>query len=346
MRLPKVYRIRWRFGKILAILIATFIITFNLYLSRTHDNASGFNKTRDLHAGVMIDWWDNFCIEGHSSEPLWHPLFPKIPGKSTVSLKTGDDERTIGNWYRRIYGFLYTTEEVNYDFRLLSRDGAEVVIYDTGMFTDELNMINHLEEYSSTYEVVSLKLTKSRMDYQDQRIPLTEMFSIEARNIHLQKNRVYFLEIIQGGKHFTKYDFQWRNNVEFDYTTITDKNLFHMKKMSGQNAISLFQQKYKPQLKIKVTNTEKIKLQFNKLPILDSEKLIEASRKYTCDVTKEYRHITYLYQGHYEFVDNVLLYPNEFFEFGFNSNDVILDADEAERVVEKVFSQLSELHNK
>jgi len=345
MRLPKVYRIRWRFGKILAILIATFIITFNLYLSRTHDNASGFNKTRDLHAGVMIDWWDNFCIEGHSSEPLWHPLFPKIPGKSTVSLKTGDDERTIGNWYRRIYGFLYTTEEANYDFRLLSRDGAEVVIYDTGMSIEQINKIDRLE-YNPTYVVVSMKLTKVLMGYQDRRIPLTEMFSIEARNIHLQKNRVYFLEIIQGGKYFTKYDFQWRDSVEFDYATITDKNLFHMKKISGQNAISLFQQKYKPQPKVPVTDAENIKLMFNKLPILDSEKLIEASCKYTCDVTKDYRNVTYLYQGYNEFTDNWLLYPNEFFEFGFNSNDVILDAEEAERVFEKVFRQLSELHNK
>jgi len=79
---------------------------------------------------------------------------------------------------------------------------------------------------------------------------------------------------------------------------------------------------------------------------LNSVKLIENSRKYTCDVTKEYRHITYLYQGHYEFVDNVLLYPNEFFEFGFISSNLILDAEEAEDVFEKVFRQLSELHNK
>jgi len=308
-----------------------------------HD-LSALKSIKDLHAGVMIDWWDNFCIERLSTEPLWHPLFPKIPGKSTVSLKTGDDERTIGNLFRRIYGFLYTTEESNYDFRLLSRDGAEVVIYDTGLFTDEINKIAHLE-YSPTDEVVSLKLTKSLMDYQDERILLTEMFNIEARNINLLKNRVYFLEIIQGGKHFTKYDFQWRENAELDYTTITDKNLFYMKRMSGQNAISPLQQKYKLQPKFGVTDTEKIKLMFNKLPVLDSKKLIETSRKYTCDVPKEYKKATYIYQGYYEFTDNVLLYPNEFFKFGFNSEFVVLDAKEAESVAEKTFSHLSELHN-
>ena len=291
----------------------------------------------------MVDWWDNFCIQRLSEEPLWHPLFPKIPGKSIVSLKTGDDERTVGNLYRRIYGFLYVTEEAKYDFRLWSRDGAEAILFDTGMFIDDISKIKHLQ-YSPTNEVMNLKLTKSLMAYQDPRLPITEMFSIEARNINLRKNRVYFLEIIQGGKNFIKYDFQWRNNIDLEYATISDKNMFYTNSISGKNAISLLQQKYNPQPKYRITDTEKIKLQFNKLAVLDSERLLANSRNATCVFPKKYKKAKYLYQG-YEFTESIVLYPNEFFEYGFNPKRLILDAKEAETVIEKVFRHLSDLHN-
>ena len=272
-------------------------------------------------------------------------LFPGMPGRSTVSLKTGDEERAIGNFYRRIYGYLHTDVERSYDFKLFSRDGAEAIIFDTGVFVDEVNMMTQLEYYP-TNEVVSLKLTKPLIDYQDELILLNEMFSTEVRNIRLKKNKIYFLEIVQGGKFFIKYDLQWRENGKQTYTTITEKNVFHTKNMSGLDAVSLLKQKYKTQPRFGVTDSEKVKLSFHKIPVLDSEKMIETSPKYSCEAKKDYKNITSMYQGYKEFTENVFLYPNGFFAFDFNSTKVVLDIDEAEGVIKKTFHHLSELHNK
>ena len=77
-----------------------------------------------FNTGLLVEWFA-ICIQDTVANQLWHPLFPKHITKTTVTLDASDDDRHTGQHLRRIYGFLHTEETGFYDFRLLSRDGAD-----------------------------------------------------------------------------------------------------------------------------------------------------------------------------------------------------------------------------
>ena len=305
---------------------------------------------KDVFKGLVVDWWSDFCIQRVTWKSLWHPLFPTIPQHTTIALKTEDNERILGGVYRRLYGFFFlkANDGTAYDFKLSSRDGAEVIIIDSGFSIDEIHRADNVLEYRSTSEVMHLRLTKGLMDYQDRRIQLEEMFTIEKNGVQLKRNHLYHIEILQGGLHFGKYSLEWRKSgTQEKFVALNKENLCHLVTMSGKNTPSLLKQKYKPPLRYQYGEEENRKVRFYNRPALDSRKQIDES-SYKCrPVAKDYKKISYTYQGYYEYVENVVVYPKENYHYTQTAtSNIHLPSDEALNVADKVFEKLTNMHKK
>ncbi|XP_066927984.1 uncharacterized protein [Clytia hemisphaerica] len=294
--------------------------------------------------GVMMDWWFDFCMARESTEVIWHPLLPRVPQLSAITLTLADKDRTVGsNLYRRMSGYLFVKETASFDFKLLSRDGAEVLVYDTGLTLSKINEINPKMRYDSKKELFHSKLTKATMDAQDKVIPLSAMFQIESQNIELKKDQIYALEIIQGGKHFTKYSLQWKpfGSTFNRYTAIGQENLFHQ---DGKMVPGLLKQKYDPKPIYSPNDSELRRLSFYKLPMLESRHLIDEAGLYCEEREKRYIKVDQLYQGYNEYTDNVKSYPQEYFKFGLDNRYTLLDKATALQIADRTFKKLSRAH--
>ncbi|XP_066929538.1 uncharacterized protein [Clytia hemisphaerica] len=227
--------------------------------------------------GVMMDWWFDFCMARESTEVIWHPLLPRVPQLSAITLTLADKDRTL-LW-----------------------------------------------------------------DAQDKVIPLSAMFQIESQNIELKKDQIYALEIIQGGKHFTKYSLQWKpfGSTFNRYTAIGQENLFHQ---DGKMVPGLLKQKYDPKPIYSPNDSELRRLSFYKLPMLESRHLIDEAGLYCEEREKRYIKVDQLYQGYNEYTDNVKSYPQEYFKFGLDNRYTLLDKATALQIADRTFKKLSRAH--
>ena len=297
----------------------------------------------DVFKGAIVDWWFDFCMQRESSEFIWHPLFPRMPRKTSIVPNLEDEERVLGQSFRRIYAYLFTREAGSYDFKLSSRDGAEILLLDSGLTLVNIDKLGNLT-YSPTSEIMDLKLTKQLMDTQDKQIKLTEMFSNEKKNIYLKKDNIYMLEVIQGGKYFSKFSLAWKKSDQELYKTINDKNLFHKDEMSASP--SLLKQKYNRQNLLPFKPREKRRNSFYQHQILQSNHLIGKNGMYCKERPKKKIKVSQLYHGYYKFTENVKIYPQEFFTYGRNDGVVLADKVEAINISNAVFAKLNKIHNK
>ncbi|WP_205732730.1 hypothetical protein, partial [Acinetobacter baumannii] len=62
--------------------------------------------------------------------------------------------------------------------------------------------------------------------YQHKRIKITQLFTTQKYGVSLVKDRLYYVEIFQTGRKFSKYRLQWRKqNASVGYETIGAENL-------------------------------------------------------------------------------------------------------------------------
>ena len=296
---------------------------------------------------VIVDWWYDFCLNREPSEFIWHPLFPQFPRKTTTITRLVDQEKILGQSLRRIYGYLSTKNTGSYDFELSSRDGAEALLIDTGYKMNEIEKLSSSNfTYISEREEMHLKLSKQLMDLQDKQIDASKLFSDEKKNVTLKKDQVYMLEIIQGGRFFSKFSLAWKKENENSYETIDNKNLFHINDMSSKSTPSLFKQKYNPQNNLPLTPQEKRRNSFFQRDILKSEDLIEENKMYCKVRPNEPKTVKKLYQGYYEFTDNQKMYPQEFHPYRRNDKAILADKGEAIDISNAVFETLNKIHKK
>ena len=296
--------------------------------------------------GAIVDSWIDFCVFLEASEFIWHPMLPEIPFKTNITSQLHDKEGIVDNLYRRIYAYLYVPEDGSYDFKLGSRDGAELLIHDTRKSMAELDYIQL--SYDQSREVVHLNLSKEVIGKQDpeQKLPIEKLYEIESKDIQMFKNRVYFIEILQGGKTFVKYSLRMKKSRLADefYTVVGGPNVFHTKTMSSENTPSLIKQKYNPQ-KLPMKESEKPRLEFYKHSVLHSNKLIEKSNL-SCNqpVQKQYIATPDLYWAYYRILEPIQTYPPEYFDQEESGHRTTLTKEEGEQVSNMAFKKLSSLH--
>ena len=154
------------------------------------------------------------------------------------------------------------------------------------------------------------------------------------------------LEIIQGGKHYSKFSLAWKKENDDLYEIIDHKNLFYTNGMSSSSTSSLFEQKYNPQKKLPWTPEEKCRNSFFQRDILKSEDLIEENKMYCKVKPNEPKTVKKLYQGYYEFTDNQKTYPQEFHPYGRSDKVILADESEAKDISNAVFEKLNKFHKK
>lgn len=332
----------------------TFKEQHKIYEQSEKDNIANLNKQKPqmtdklnqtkAENGLVMDWWFDICIRRTTSEQLWHPLFPKYPQNTTITLETGDKDRHIGSFFRRVYGFIHVDLPGKYDFKLLSRDGAEVLLLDTNM---PLNLVDKAVSVDAFAEVFHLRLTKELMDYQDNRITLSEMFETEKRNVWLKGNNLYYIEILQAGKNFAKYKIEWRKEGVTPYKMIGQENLLFSKKMSATDTPSRILKKYPLVQNFRVKDHEAGRLSFMNTPVLrSSNNKIQHSNLACTPILNDNKKISFMYQGYYQYVDNMMTYPKEFFDFIQCPQEALLiDEKSATTIAHKTFEQLNVLNN-
>uniref|UniRef100_A0A7M5XCJ4 Hexosyltransferase n=1 Tax=Clytia hemisphaerica TaxID=252671 RepID=A0A7M5XCJ4_9CNID len=328
--------------------------TFASYLQKRISTLPGDNKIRydelgekNVYKGLIVDWWFDMCVIRESSDPIWHPLYPRVPQHTSISLRLMDQDRILDGSSRRVYGYLFVKDDQAYDFKLSSRDGAEALLYDTGVSMKKIQLLNNDIKYDKSKEMMHLKLTKDVMDEQDKKIQLSEMFQLQEKNVNLKGDRVYMIEVFQGGKYFTKYSLKWRKSGDdsVGFTTLDDKNLFFKDGMKGRLTPSLLKQKYNPPNLQPMSDGESRRLSFYKYSVLESN---EKARKagMTCDeVQKDYKIITHLYEGYRRYTYNILSYPDEYFKYGLVPRWTSLSKEEAIASANQLFKKLNKLHN-
>lgn len=293
-------------------------------------------------SGLLVDWWFDVCFERTTWDRTWHPLFPFISQKTTTTTIAGDDERTVGNFLRRFSGFIYSNTSEYYEFKLLSRDGAEVLLLDTEI---QLN-INSKPPVSldSAKEKLYLKLTKRVMDIQDQKLSLSEMFFTEPGRVWLDAHKLYFVEIVQGGKHFAKAQLHWKRIGDNDFRIIGKDNLLFADAPKSSKIL----EKSKLKEKYPVSEQEQRRNSFYKLPRLQSNTAIENSN-FACDKLEQKPVvIKKLYEGYWHYVDPHVSHPKEYFTFMKPAKEqhVHLPENEANEIGQKTFERLNEMHDK
>lgn len=326
---------------------------YKVGIEPTENIVEYFNSVFDR--GLLVDWWLDLCFSRTTWERTWHPLFPAIPQKTTTIFIAGDKERTVGNFLRRAHGFLYTNQSNHYEFELLSRDGAEAMLMDTGvMLGNEENLT--LSTLQKAKEMLYLSLTKEQMDEQDSKIPLSQMFSTKpSKKVWLESQRLYFVEIVQGGKHFVKFQLRWRitgvsdsHSASKNFTVPTHDNLLHTRIPFYYSKIH---ERSKQVENYPALKEEQLRNDFYKIPVLDTTDLIyspSASKNYVCERTERKPiEIKSLYEGYWKHVESFVSYPKEYFQYvgQTKSYHILLDEKAAFNVVNKTFEKLNEIYN-
>uniref|UniRef100_A0A7M5VEQ0 PA14 domain-containing protein n=2 Tax=Clytia hemisphaerica TaxID=252671 RepID=A0A7M5VEQ0_9CNID len=304
-------------------------------------------RITDIIPGAIVDSWIDFCMFLEVSEFIWHPMLPEIPFKTNTTSQLHGKEGITDNLYRRIYAYMHVPEDGSYDFKLGSRDGAEVLIHDTKRSISELDDIQL--SYDRSRETVYLKIDAEvigKLDPEQSKISTEKLYEIESKDIKMFKNRVYFIEILQGGKMFVKYSFQMKKSglADESYTVVAAPNVFHTKLMSSENTPSLIKQKYNPQ-KIPFKVSEKPRLEFYKHEVLRSNELIEKTNlSCSLPVQKQYIDTPDLYWAYYKVLEPIQTYPPEFFDQETSGHKTTLTKEEGEQVANMTFKKLSSLH--
>lgn len=301
--------------------------------------------------GLKVDWWHDICMQRMIKEQTWHPLLPKYPQHQTRILNTSDDEKIIGSHFRRIYGYLYTKKSGYYDFKLMSRDGADFVLSDTLL---PLKSVENVSNVLEMPEIMHLFLGRDTMDYQDLKLNLSEMFSVERHKVWLKANNLYFLELLQAGRFFAKYRIQWRHAqkprrsvADNGYRTIGSNNLLYTNGLSPLRTPSIVLQKYKQEPRYKVEESEASRLAFYKTPVLHTSTKDLHNAAFLCPLhVQEKKKINYTYQGYNEYAENFLVYPKEHFDFVQTKVDhIALKKDKALNVSHQMFDKINFLND-
>lgn len=310
---------------------------------------------RQLKPGLIIDWWFDVCFSRTTWERIWHPLFPLFPQKTTTTLIAGDKDRTIGNFFRRVYGFLHTNQTDFYEFKLLSRDGAEMLLLSTNLTLNNVENYTLESSFDSAVELLYLNLTREIMDEQDKHISLSEMFSTESPKVWLERGRLYFIEVVQGGKHFAKCQVHWRIGEEGKFKLIDKKNLFYKNDMMliTQNKPVRCSKFPKREQLVEIfpanfTN-KKRRYDYHMIPVLDFSRQIKRSQYKCAPVQPKFRNITRLYDAFELYMDTkqTAVYPQEFNNKTSNipRDKLILGEDFVTALAEDIFEKLKSMHD-
>ena len=321
----------------------------NASTTKTLINIKTTEKNKFL-PGVVMDRWIDTCMNITTWHNRWFPLFPKIPQESEIVTELSDNQLIMGSLLRRVYGYIHVQESGLYNFQLKTHEGAEVLIADTGMslqgFKDPLSV----DEVKTWKELLYLNVTLEEMKEQKifQRGVMIH-YKSPVKTIDLAKDRVYHIEILQGGRFYAEYSLMWkpRHETTSVFNKITSPALFHTKRTNSRSLLSLLWLKNPPQENYPYTREEQNRLDYHKRPVFNiSEKLSSTLPK--CPKTSWYkRNITRLYLGRL-FVDYHLVYPRNHFDYtgGWPLEHLMLNEAKAWMIANKTLDRLREMHKR
>lgn len=298
-----------------------------------------------LTQGLIVDWWYDVCFERVPWDRTWHPLFPFFPQKSTRTLTAGDENRIVGNFLRRVSGFIHTNTSGLYEFKFLSRDGGDLLLLDTNTFyQNDSQLYTPIKLWN---EILYLTLKRETMDIQEQKISLQEMFFTNITKVWLEARKLYFLEIIQGGRFFSKYQLHWRPSVGRKFHMIGKENLLSAKQMSQH--ISPLMEKTKLKQNYPPSKSKLLRNKFHEVPVLPTSKKIHASG-FTCkQVNTTLVKISKLYDGYMKHIykKHSAVYPQEYYKLTSKvlHERLVLDETFARDLANKIFDKLNLLHD-
>ena len=289
--------------------------------------------------GVSVDWYKDVKINRTLYNLKWHPLFPNFPVKTTTMKKLADESWVGGPYARRIYGFIVVNNSSMFEIELSSRDGLEILILETGILKDKFeiydlrrrNFTKVLQENFAIQEIIK----------QDKTIRNSQLFK-KYQKVFLKKNRLYLIEILQGGTNYGKMEIKWRSNVNQKFDIINEKYLYTILQQNiNVTTKESFFQKIEPLYT--VTNEENIRLQFHELLLFSPNytKLNKSCKEFSrpkIKLKKDYGTLN---------VDRVVVYPKELFNYSYNvfsQSQLVIDEKEVQQLTNKVLMAINAIH--
>lgn len=301
--------------------------------------------TNSFRKGLCSDWWSDVEIKRETHSVKWHPLFPDRPQHTSIAKSLTDRDIVSKAYVKRLYGFLFTNQTAMFEFKLSSRDGLEFMLVDTGMmfqnFTTDYNVSMGTPVLYSYFNVTEMKR-------QDKIIPDNALFSLDKR-VKLHTNRIYFVEVLQGGLAYGKMDIKWRTGNE-SFEEIDQRNLLQAKcnKIQNRNgSISLLSKINKPHIKYPPKQNEINRMKFHEIPILNTENIYKNSTIICEPVTRKHVKIVYEYYGK-DYLDRQIVFPKEYFNYtgGWPTKHLLLNETEAVLIAEELVKEIQHQMNR
>lgn len=308
---------------------------------RSIKKSNHFVDNEIFHIGFVLDVWFDVCLEQGIEGSLWHPMFPKVPQKRQVLISASSDGLSASylKSLKRVYGYLNIEEEGEYKIRLRSPGVSELLIYDTKHTISAADMLQNIN--SKTFvEVHYLKsLNKRLRKSNDLNYSGTDEFT------SFFHSKVYFLEFLVIGP----FELYWKHNYG-DYRLMSQANVFHSREFFYSYApYSFFVEKhqYKKRFPVEMNIQEQRKFQFFQTPILPTKTQLFGGTLRECEVHILKPPKIKLFQG-VNLIDNLVVYPKEYFEFTDNmpKDRLLMKEDEAVSVSNEVFDYLNNLFNR
>ena len=294
--------------------------------------------------GLTTDWWYAVCFDQSVQNVKWHPLYPIIPFESSVTYQLSDDDFIKTGYIRRLYGFLFTNVSAIFEFRLQARDGIELILLDTNMTFESFTGFTNINKAK---KILYMNISVQEMLRQDKVISYYAIFKSKIAEVKLKANKLYFIEILQGGANFGKMNIQWRRkNTNKAFETIKENNLFRVNNTLHNTTVkSVLQNINNLKLLYPVSKTEQNRQEFYKiLPLSDNNVYQNGD---ICDpFTPEHKVNISRYEG-ITLLDRVLTYPRNFFNHTqWPKHHLLLNENEAVDVAKKVLKGLNKHYSK
>ena len=296
---------------------------------------NGFEKNSDFQEGLVVDIWSDICLSQGTRVGMWHPLFPRIPQDRHILFKLNSSIIADHlDTFKRVYGFLNADDTVFYKFQITFSKSIELVLLD-------LNPLELSIDMSTDYQNLQLANLKKVFYHHHEETKSDDRKIVVEKFAKLPKG-VYLLELLTTGS----FDVEWYD-IDYEEENPIPKSMkvFHLKQLPNATFPSYFVQRHTVTQRFPISITENLKYNFYSvpsLPVLPSEKI----KIKVCPIYQLRPRTVKLYKG-INLIDNLVIYPKEYFEFtdAMPVNKILMEKVEAESLAQKIFDFVNSLYN-
>ena len=303
--------------------------------SRVRKSRNRFENNNAFQEGLVADLWSDICLSQGTQVAMWHPLFPSIPQDrhTLFTLDSGVIADHLDT-FKRVYGFLDADDTILYKLRIRFSKSIELVLVDMNSLELSIDM------YTDYRNLNLAKLNKVFYYHHQEEAESDDRKIVVERFVKLPEG-VYLIELLTTGS----FEVTW---YEMDFwmkgALPIVMNVFHLNHFTNATFPSYFAQIHSVTQRFPVSITENLKHNFYNIPSLPLPSSQKIQIK-ACPLHRLRPRTVKLYEG-INLIDNLVIYPKEYFEFTDNMpiKKIMMAKVEAESLAESIFDFVNSLY--